>query len=43
MLAQNANASPADLCKEVFSNLLEIQGESEQYDDMAMLVIGVES
>jgi sigma-B regulation protein RsbU (phosphoserine phosphatase) len=41
LLELHSKSSPAVLCQEVFQDLLAIEGESEQYDDMAMLILGV--
>jgi serine phosphatase RsbU (regulator of sigma subunit) len=40
-LVQGQAATPAELCRTVFDALTEFQGGAAQYDDMALLVLGV--
>ena len=41
LLAGAAGMSPADLCATAFAAVAAYQGDAEQFDDMAMLVVGV--
>ena len=34
-------ASPEEMCEQIFVHLSELQGNHEQFDDMALLIIGV--
>lgn len=40
-LVQDQAATPAELCRTVFDALADFQGNAAQYDDMALLVLGV--
>jgi phosphoserine phosphatase RsbU/P len=40
-LIQGLSPEPADLCRRVFDALAEFQGDAAQFDDMALLVLGV--
>jgi serine phosphatase RsbU (regulator of sigma subunit) len=42
LLHHSAHRSPAEICEETFSALALFQGNTEQFDDMAMLVVGVD-
>jgi serine phosphatase RsbU (regulator of sigma subunit) len=42
LLSSNAIHSPEEICSRVFSELTSFQGDMAQYDDMTMLLIGVE-
>ena len=42
LLESRANLPPARLCEATFAGLAAYQGNAEQYDDMTMLVVGVE-
>jgi serine phosphatase RsbU (regulator of sigma subunit) len=42
LLSSSAIHSPEEICSRVFSELISFQGDMAQYDDMTMLVIGVE-
>ncbi len=41
-LQSYAGLSPAEMCAATFADLVAYQGVAEQYDDMTMLVVGVE-
>jgi sigma-B regulation protein RsbU (phosphoserine phosphatase) len=43
LLQRCASLSPDEICTSVFSGLAEFQGTAEQYDDMTLLVMAVES
>jgi len=42
LLESHANLPPARLCEATFAGLAAYQGNAEQYDDMTMLVVGIE-
>ena len=42
LLQSYASLSPAEMCAATFADLAAYQGAAEQYDDMTMLVVGVE-
>jgi sigma-B regulation protein RsbU (phosphoserine phosphatase) len=41
LLRRNAHRPPAEICEATFSALADFQANAEQFDDMAMLVVGV--
>jgi sigma-B regulation protein RsbU (phosphoserine phosphatase) len=41
LLRAHAHLAPAELCAAAFTDLAAYQGESDQYDDMTMLVVEV--
>jgi serine phosphatase RsbU (regulator of sigma subunit) len=42
LLLSHRRDEPSDLCANIFAELAAYQGEAEQYDDMAMLVVALE-
>lgn len=42
LLQSHAALLPSGLCTATFSDLAAYQGSAEQFDDMTMLVVGVE-
>jgi sigma-B regulation protein RsbU (phosphoserine phosphatase) len=42
LLRANASLGPRELCAAVFDGLSAYQGGAEQYDDMTLLIVGVE-
>jgi sigma-B regulation protein RsbU (phosphoserine phosphatase) len=42
LLQANAHLPPDELCKATFASLVAYQGGADQYDDMTMLVVGVQ-
>ena len=42
LLQSHADLLPAELCAATFTDLAAYQGSAEQFDDMTMLVVGVE-
>ena len=42
LLRRHAPSAPDDLCARVFADLADYQQSAAQYDDMTMLVLGVE-
>jgi len=40
-LIQGQELPPAELCRKLFEALSDFQGRAAQYDDMALLVLGV--
>ena len=42
LLQSHTVLSPYEMCAATFANLIAYQGSAEQFDDMTMLVVGVE-
>lgn len=43
LLQKHADLDPDGLCRAIFDALKEYQGTAEQYDDMTLLIVGVET